>query len=79
MTAEARARAPADIVARLREWSAADMDTHAILRRNGLGVAILAWSRHGTDLAETVLGAAAEIERLRRLLDGSGVNHDQRQ
>jgi hypothetical protein len=54
-----------DIVARLREWTAADMDTHASLRRHGKQVAVVPWSRHGTDLAETVLEAAAEIERLR--------------
>ena len=54
-----------DIVERLREWSAADMDTHASLRRNGAQVAEVPWSRHGTDLAEVVLDAAAEIERLR--------------
>jgi hypothetical protein len=58
-----------DIVQRLREWSAADMDTHASLRRNGQQVAEVPWARHGTDLAEVVLDAAAEIERLRRVID----------
>jgi hypothetical protein len=55
-----------DIVARLREWSAADYDTSAVLRRNGEWVADVPWVRHATALHETVLHAADEITRLRR-------------
>lgn len=67
-TAAAGARGMSDIVERLREWSASDMGTHASLRRCGVQVAEVPWSRHGTDLGEVVADAAAEIERLRAAL-----------
>ncbi len=58
-----------DIVDRLREWSAADLDTHAVLRRRGRVVAEVPWVRHATDLSADMAQAAAEIERLRARLD----------
>lgn len=58
-----------DIVARLREWSAADLDTHAVLRRKGRAVAEVPWVRHATDLHADLAQAAAEIGRLRSEAD----------
>ncbi len=59
-----------DIVDRLREWSAADLDTHAVIRRNGEWVGEMPWVKHATDLHADLAQAAAEIERLRALTPG---------
>ena len=59
-----------DVVARLREWSATDLDTHAVLRRRGRVVAEVPWVKHATDLHADLAQAAAEIERLRALTPG---------
>jgi hypothetical protein len=61
-----------DIVARLREWSAADWDTHAVISRNNRPVGDMGWVRDAMDLHDTVLDAAVEIERLRAALAKGG-------
>ncbi len=62
--AEAKGSTMTDIISRLREWTVADMDTHAVLRRDGARVADFPWARHATDLCDTAWKAAARIEAL---------------
>lgn len=55
----------ADILVRLAQWSASDLDTHAVLLCDGAQVAVVPWVRHATDLDELLHDARAEIARLR--------------
>ncbi len=70
-----------DLPARLREWGAADMDTHAVLKRHGVGVADVPLIDNAVALicatrqaADHIEAQAAEIARLQVIITGTG--HD---